>query len=157
MRTILDTGTGYGTACVIGVKGEGDKYAISSAVSFLKEQGYTRFRCRTDPEPAIKAMVDSVIKCLSDDCVVEQFLPVETIPESHASLGALEVWHNLLLDKFERCDSTSKIDLGQRWCYSSVRAVACETRHLGAEQISAQTEWCDRVRKSERSVIQKNH
>ena len=31
---------------------------ISSAVSFLKELGYTQFRCRTDREPAIKAMVD---------------------------------------------------------------------------------------------------
>ena len=40
-----------------------------------------------------------------------------------------------------------------RRCYSSVRAVACETRHLAAAQISAQTEWCDRVRKFERSVI----
>ena len=36
MLTILDTSTGYGTACVIDVKGGGDKYAISSAVSFLK-------------------------------------------------------------------------------------------------------------------------
>ena len=99
MRTILDTSTGYGTACVIDVKGGGDKYAISSAVSFLKELGYTRFRCRTDPEPAIKAMVDSVIKCLSDDRVVEQVLPEETIPESHASLGALEGWHNLLQEQ----------------------------------------------------------
>ena len=44
---------------------------------------------------------------------------------------------------------------GTARCYSSVRAVACETRHLDAEQISAQTEWCDRVRKFERSVIQK--
>ena len=44
MRTILDTSTGYGTACVIDVKGGGDKYAISSAVSFLKELVYTRFR-----------------------------------------------------------------------------------------------------------------
>ena len=34
-----------------------------------------------------------------------------------------------------------------------MRAVACETRHLVAEQISAQTEWYDRVRKFERSVI----
>ena len=74
MRTILDTSTGYGTGCVMDVKGGGDKYAISSAVSFLKEMGYTRFRCRTDPEPAIKAMVNSVIKCLSDDRVVEQNL-----------------------------------------------------------------------------------
>ena len=44
--------------------------------------------------PAIKAMVDAVIKCLSDDRAVEQILPGETIPESHASLGALEGWHN---------------------------------------------------------------
>ena len=54
MRTILDTSTGSGTACMIDVKGAGDKYAISCAVSFLKELGYTRFRCRTGPEPAIK-------------------------------------------------------------------------------------------------------
>ena len=33
MRTILDTYTGYGTTCVIDVKGGGDKYVISSAVS----------------------------------------------------------------------------------------------------------------------------
>ena len=96
MRTILDTSTGYGTSCVIDVKGAGEKYAISSAVSFLKELVYTRFRCRTDPEPAIKTHVDIVIQCLADDRVVEQFLPEETIPESHASLGALEGWHSLL-------------------------------------------------------------
>ena len=89
MRTILDTSTGYGTACVIDVKGAGGKYAISSAVSFLKELGYTRFRCRTDPEPAIKTR-------LADDRVVEQVLPEETTPESHASLCALEGWHSLL-------------------------------------------------------------
>ena len=41
-------------------------------------------------------MADAVIKCLSDDRVVEQILPVETIPESHVSLGALEGWHNIL-------------------------------------------------------------
>ena len=96
MRTILDTSTDKSTAYVIDVQGAGDKYAISSAVSFLKELGYTRFRCRTDPEPAIKTHVDTVIKCLADDRVVEQVLPEETIPESHASLGALEGWHSLL-------------------------------------------------------------
>ena len=74
MRTILDTSTGYGTACVIDVKGGGDKCVIASAVSFLKELGYNRFRCRTVPEPAIKAMVDAVIKCLSHDRVDEQIL-----------------------------------------------------------------------------------
>ena len=99
MRTILDTSTGYGTACAIDVKGAGNKYAISSAVSLLKELGCTRFRCRTDPEPAIKTHVDTVIKCLADDRVVEQVLPEETIPESHASLGALERWHSLLQEQ----------------------------------------------------------
>ena len=113
MRTFLDTNTGYGTTCVIDVKSGRDKYAISSAVSFLKELGCTRFRCRTDPAHAIKAMVDAVIKCLSDDRVVEQILPEETVPENHASLGALEVAQSSAKDKFERCDSTSKIDLGQ--------------------------------------------
>ena len=112
MRTILDTSTGYGTASVIDVKGGGDKYVISSAVSFLKELGYTRFRCYTDPEPAIKAMVDAAIKCLSDDRAFEQILPEETIPESHAILGALRAGTISCKDKFERCDSTSKIDLG---------------------------------------------
>ena len=51
---------------------------------------------QSGPEPAIKAHVGAVIKCLSDDRAVEQVLPEETIPESHASLGALEGWHNLL-------------------------------------------------------------
>ena len=64
MRTILDTSTGYCTARVNDVKGAGDKYVISSAVSFLKEREYTRLRCRTDPEPAIKALVDPVFSFL---------------------------------------------------------------------------------------------
>ena len=81
---------------MIDVKSAGDKYAISSAVSFLKELGCARFRCRTDPEPAIKAHVYAVVKCLADDRVVEQVLPEETIPESHASLGALEGWQSLV-------------------------------------------------------------
>ena len=132
---------------MIDVKGGGDKYAISSAVSCLKELEYTRFRCRTDPEPAIKAMVDAVIKCLSDDRAVEQILPEETTPESHARL-ALET-HSSAATRHRRSIWVN------RWCCSSVRAVACETRHLAIEQISAQTEWCDRVRKSESSVMQK--
>ena len=154
MRTILDTSTGYGTACVIVVKGGGDKCVISSAVSFLEELGSTRSRCRTDPEPAIKAMVDAVIKCLSDDRAVEQILPDETISESHASLGALEGWHNLLqgqiralrLDVEDRCGSIVGV---------THQCVPWLVRHAtSAEQISAQTEWCDRVRKFEGSVIQ---
>ena len=101
-------------------------------MSFLKEMEYTRFRCRTDSERAIKAMVDAVIKCLSDDRTVEQILPEETIPGSHASLGALEFWHNLLARTNSsvaiRCRRSIWVN---RRCYSSVRAVACETRHLG--------------------------
>ena len=113
---------------------------ISSAVSFLKEN------CRTDPEPAIKAMVGAVIKCLSDDRAFEQILQEETFPESHASLGALHGWHNLFAQSFARTNSSvttrrrRSIWVNRR-CYSSVRAVACVTRHLAAEQISAKTEW----------------
>ena len=43
-----------------------------------------------------QGVVDSVFKCLSDDRAVEQILSEETIPESHATLGALEGCHNLL-------------------------------------------------------------
>ena len=110
IRTILDTSTGYGTACAIDVKGGGDKHVISSAVSFLKKLGYTRFRCRTDPEPAIKAMVDAVIKCLSDDRVVEQILPEATIPEIWVLWRAGTI---SCKDNFVRCDSMSRIVLGQ--------------------------------------------
>ena len=154
-RTILDTSTGYGTTCVIDVKDGGDKYAISSVVSFLKELGYTRFRCRTDPEPPIKAMVDAVIKCLSDDRAVEQILPEETIPkcscESGCSGGLAQSSAKTNSSVATRRRRSIWVN---RWCYSSVRVVACETRQLAVEQISAQTEWCDRVRKFERSVIQ---
>ena len=86
-RTILDTSTRCDTACAIDEKGAGDKYATSSAVSFLKELGCTRFRCRTDPEPATKTHVDAVITCLADDRAVEQVLAEETIPESHVKSG----------------------------------------------------------------------
>ena len=96
MRTILDASTGYGTACVIDVKRRRRQVCDLFCAVVLERIGYTRFRCKTDPEPAIKAMVDAVINCLSDDRAVEQILPDETIPESHASLGALEGWHNLL-------------------------------------------------------------
>ena len=75
MRTILDTSTGYGTACVIDVK----------SGSVLERTGSHTMSI----EPAIKAMVDAVIKCLSDNRTIEQILPEETIPETHASLGAL--------------------------------------------------------------------
>ena len=119
---------------------------ISSAVSFLKELEYTRLRCRTDPEPAIKALVDAAIKCLSDDRAVEQILPEETTPESHASLGALEGWHDLLQGQI----GALRLDVEERFgsivgVTHQCVAVACETRHLAAEQISAETEWFDRV------------
>ena len=159
MRTILDTSTSYGTACMIDVKGGGDKYGISSAVSFLKELEYIVFRCRTDPEPAIKAMVDAVIKCLSDDRVVDQILPEETIPESHASLGVLEGWHNLLQGQI-RALRLDVEDLFGSIFGVSHQCVPWLVRHatwlLNRFQ-RRQNEWCDRVRKFERSVIQKKH
>ena len=39
MRTILDTITGYGTACVIDVKGGGDKHVISFCGVVLERIG----------------------------------------------------------------------------------------------------------------------
>ena len=101
-----------------------------------------------------QGMVDSVIQCLSDDCVFEQILSEETIPECEsACFGGVAQ---------SSARTNSSVATRRRrsiwvncWCYSSVCAVACETRHLAADQFSAQTEWCDRVRKSEVSVIQK--
>ena len=116
MRTILDTSTGYGTACVIDVKGGGDKCAISSAVSLLKELVYTRFRCRTDPEPAIKA------------------LRVWVLRRAGTHIRALR------LDVEERLGSVVGV---------THQCVPWLGRHatllLAAEQVSAETEWCDRV------------
>ena len=43
MRTFLDTSTGYGTACVIGVKGGGNKFVIFSAVSISMQDGSRSF------------------------------------------------------------------------------------------------------------------
>ena len=146
MRTMLDASTGNDTAGVIDVKGGGDKYAISSAVSFLKEMGFTRFRCRTDPEPAIKAHVDAVIKCLSGDRTAEQILPGETNPESRAELGAFEGWHNLLQGQIRSLRLVVEERLGSIVGVTH-RCVPwlVRTGHLAVEQISAQTEWCDRV------------
>ena len=62
-------------------------------------------------------MVDAVIKCLSDDRAVEQILPEETIPESHASLGALEGWHNLLQGQIP----TLRLDVED--CFGSIVGV----------------------------------
>ena len=91
MRTILDTSTGYGTACVIDVKGGGDKYA------FLKELGYTRFRCRTDPSLRSRQW------WMRSSSVCQTILAEETCPESRASLGTLE---GMRLDVEDRFGST---------------------------------------------------
>ena len=139
MRTILDTSTGYGTACAIDVKGGGDKYAISSAVSFLKELGTHDFGAGRIPSLRSRRCGCGhlvFVRCSRGRAI----LPEETIPESHASMV---LWRANLSVATRRPRSIWV----NRWCYSSLRAVACETRHLAIEQISAQTEWCDRVRK----------
>ena len=142
MRTILDTSTGYGTACVIHAKGGGDKYVISSAVSSLKELGYTRFRCRTDPEPAIKAMVDAVIKCLSDDRAVEQIFSRRD--NSRESCGAT-AFENLkgvsykkpLMQFGERCHWLDAEHLiGTPGGVIQVRTVRRLTREQGGDDVS---------------------
>ena len=97
----------------VDVKGGGDRFSISSAVSFFKELGYTRFECRMEPEPAIKAHVDAIIKCLSDDHTVEQIRQKRQFPR------VMRVWVRWRAgpisckDKFKLCDLTSKNDLSQ--------------------------------------------
>ena len=49
----------------------------------------------------------------ADDRVVEQVLPQETIPESHASLVLWMAGTIFCKDRLEPCDSTLKNDLGQ--------------------------------------------
>ena len=148
MRTVLDT------ACVIDVKGGGDKQVCDLFCGVVLERIRVHtISSRTDPEPAIKAVVDAAIKCFVSLRAVEQILPEETIPESHASLSALEGWHNLLQGQTRAL----RLDVEDR--FGSIvgvthQCVACETRHKAAEQISAQTELFDRDRKFEWSVIQ---
>ena len=90
-------------------------------------------------------MVDAVIECLSDDRTVEQILPEETIPESHASLGALEGWHNLLQGQIRALRLEVEERFGSIVGVTHRRVPSCATRHLAAEQISAQTEWRDSI------------
>ena len=113
MHTILETSKGYSTACVIDVKGGGDKSVNSSAVSFLKELVYTRIRSRTDPEPAIKApWMRSSSVCLmtaqsSKSCQRRQFPRVMRVRVRWRA-GTISC-----KDKFKRFDTTSKSDLDQ--------------------------------------------
>ena len=113
MRTVLDTSTGYGTACVIDVKGGGDKYAISSAVSFLKELGTHDFDAGRIPSLRSRqwwmrsSSVCQMIALSSKSCQRRQFPRV---------MRVWVLWRDGTIfckDTFERCDSTSKIDLGQ--------------------------------------------
>ena len=157
MRTILDTSTGYGTARVIDVKGGGDKYAISSAVSFLKELGYTRFRCRTDPERSRQRWIRSSSVCQmialsSKSCQKRQF------PRVMRVWALWRVGTTSCKDKFERCDSTSKIDFGSIVGVPH-QCVPWLVRHATwlLNRIQPRQNGATRVRKSERSVIQKNH
>ena len=155
MRTFLDTSPGYGTPCVINVKGGGDKYAISAAVSFLKEKGTHDFDAGRIPSLRSRqwwmrsSSVCQMIALSSKSCQKRQFPRV------------MRVW---VLWRVAQSPARTNSSVAtprrrsirvNRWCYSSMRAVACETRHLAVEQISAPTEWCDRVRKFERSVTQK--
>ena len=113
MRTILEMSTGHGTACVIEVKGGGDQYAISFAVAFLKELGCKRFQCRTVPRLRSRQWwtrslsVCQMIARSSKSCQRRQFPRV---------MRVWVLWRDGTIfckDKFERCDSTSKIHLGQ--------------------------------------------
>ena len=79
MRTILDTSTGYGSACVIDVKGGGHKCAIFSAVSFLKDWGTLDFDARRIPSLRSRqwwirsSSVCQMIALSSKSCQKKQF------------------------------------------------------------------------------------
>ena len=86
---------------MIDVNGERDKNAIERiGLHTISMQ---------DPELAIKAMVDAVIKCLSDDRASRGNNSRESC-ESGCFEGMAQCSAKT---KFERCDSTSKIDLGK--------------------------------------------
>lgn len=106
----------------------------------MKELGCARFRCRTDPEPATKTRVVAVIKRLEDDRAVEQVVPQETIPESHASLGAMEGWRSLL----QRQIRARRFDIEEK--FGSVVGVTHQC--VPSLEISAEREWRDPVRDS---------
>ena len=101
-------------------------------------------------------MVDAVIKCLSNNS--------RSRANSARGGNSQKSCESGCFGGMAQCPARTYSSVATRrlrsiWfnrrCFSSVRAVACETRHMADEQISAQTEWCDRVRKFERSVIQK--
>ena len=71
--------------------------------------------------------MDAVIKCLSDDRTVEQILPEKTVPESHASLSALEGRHKLL----QRRIRALRLDVEDR--FGSIVGVThqCVPWHVG--------------------------
>ena len=99
---------------VIDVKGADDKYAISSAVSFFKELGYTRFRCRTDPETSDQNTRGYCHQMLGGRSSRRaSFARGDDSRESRES-GVL--WKDGMVfcrDKFELCDWTLRRDLGQ--------------------------------------------
>ena len=110
MRTILDTSSGCGTACVIDVKRAGDKYAISSAVSFLKELGFDAGRIpsqRSKHTWIPSSNVWRMIEPSSKFCKRRRFPRVTRV---------WVLWRDgtvFCSDKFEHCDWTLRRDLGR--------------------------------------------
>ena len=93
-------------------------------------------------------------KCLSDDRAVEQILRVETIPESHAGLGAVEGWHNLLQGQIRAL----RLDVEDR--FGSIVGVSHQSVPWLVRNATwllnrfQRRHWCDRVQQFQRSVIQ---
>ena len=146
MRTILDTITGYGTACVIDVRRGGDKYGgthdfdAGRIPSLRSMQWWMR-----------SSSVCQMIARSSKSCQRRQFMRV---------MQVWVIWRDGTIyckDKFERCDSTSKIDLGQSSVLLINQCVPWLVRDATwlLNRFQRRTEWCHRVRKFERGVIQK--
>ena len=100
--------------------------------------------------------MDTVKKCLADDRVVEQVLPEEIIPESHASLGALEGWHSLQQGQIR----TLRLDVEER--FGSVVGVTHQclpwlVRHASwsLNRFQRRQNGATAFEKPEKSVVQK--
>ena len=109
MRTILDTSTGYGTACVIDVKGGGD------LLRFRFSRNWSTHDFDAGRIPSLRSRhwwirsssVCQTIALSSKSCQMKQFPRV---------MRVWVLWRGGTIfckDKFELCDSTSKNGLGQ--------------------------------------------
>ena len=152
MRTILDTSTGYGTVCVCDRR-EGCRGQVRD---FFGGVVLERTRVARDFDAGRIPSQRSRHTWMRSSSVWQMIAHSSKFCQRRLFPRVTRVWvpwragRVFCRDRSEPYGSTLRRDLGSGCrCYSSVRAVACETRHLAAEQIPAKAEWCDPVVESE--------